>query len=172
MENTTVNRRKAIKSALLGIGGLTVLPAIPWGASAHTPTPFWTHQPRLTAPVFPWKDYPLKAKLNANENKFGPSTATQKAILSSVNSGNLYAHQEVIELTKMLADKEGVKPEQIMLGPGSTDLLEKIAVISFMDGTGNIVSADPAYMSVVRSAQRVGATWKNIPANAREMIKP
>ena len=166
MENTSLNRRKVLKSALLGIGGLSTLSAIPWGANAETTTPFWTNKPRLVAPGFSWKDYPLKAKLNANENKFGPSTATKEAILSSVNGGNFYAHEEVMELTKMLADKEGVKPEQIMLGPGSTDLLEKIAVISFMDGTGNIVSADPAYMSVVRSAQRVGATWKNIPGNA------
>ena len=165
MENL-MNRRGLLKSGILAAGGLTLGTALPWGALANSSKkPFWTNTPRMTTRPFNWWDYPLKAKLNANENKFGPSPKARLAAIDAVSGGNYYAHKEVLELTNILAEKEGVKPEQIILGPGSTDLLEKTGVIMFMSGSGNIVSADPAYMSVVRTAQRVGAEWKNIPCN-------
>ncbi len=163
--NHSINRRTLLKKAALAAGGATFGAALPWGAVA-TPRlgrePFWYNTPRALVRPFPYSDYPLKAKLNANENKFGPSTLAKDAIIQYAGKGNLYAHKEVMELMALIAEKEGVKPEQVILGPGSTDLLEKIAVMSFMDGKGNVISADPAYMSVVRSAQRVGAQWKNI----------
>ena len=49
-----------------------------------------------------------------------------------------------------------------MMGPGSSDLLEKTAMVLFMNG-GNVVSADPAYMSLIRVAEAVGGTWKPVP---------
>lgn len=164
--NSKLSRRDWLRSSSLAMGGAAVAAALPWGATANTKQAFWENTPRMTTRPFNWMDYPLKAKLNANENKYGPSKMAQLAIVDSAKGGNFYAHKEVKDLVKILADKEGVKPEQIMLGPGSTDLLEKVAVISFMDGKGNVVSADPAYMSVVRSAQNVGAKWKNIPCKA------
>ena len=48
-----------------------------------------------------------------------------------------------------IADFEGVSAKNIMMGPGSSDLLEKTAMVLFMNG-GNVVSADPAYMSLIR----------------------
>jgi len=47
------------------------------------------------------------------------------------------------------------------MGPGSSDLLEKTAMVFFQNG-GNIVSADPAYMSLIKVAEATGATWKPI----------
>lgn len=163
-----MSRRNWLKSSSLAMGGAAFAASLPWGAKAAPSlqhAPFWLNEPRLkTRKTIDWWSYPLKAKLNANENKYGPSKEAQLALIEAASGGNFYAHKEVMTLVEMLADKEGVKPEQIMIGPGSTDLLEKIAVITFMDGKGNVVSADPAYMSVVRSAQNVGAKWKNIPS--------
>ncbi|WP_332914255.1 histidinol-phosphate transaminase [Algoriphagus boritolerans] len=65
----------------------------------------------------------------------------------------------------MIAEKEGVSEECIMLGPGSTDLLEKLAITRFQHG-GNIVSADPSYMSVMNTAQAMGGNWKPVPLAA------
>ena len=162
-----LNRRSMLSKSSIALGSLAVSTSLPWGAGATSNLErnnFWEYKPRLTTrKTINWWDYPLKAKLNANENKFGPSLKAQMAVIESAKRGNFYAHSQVTELKKILADKEGVKPDQIMIGPGSTDLLEKIAVIFFMKDKGNIISADPAYMSVVRSAQNVGAKWKNIP---------
>jgi histidinol-phosphate aminotransferase len=106
--------------------------------------------------------YNLKARLLANENPYGPSDKTKLAIYDTISMGNRYGHGFADELISLIAEKEGVPEDHIVLGPGSSDLLEKTAVTMFMKG-GNIVSADPAYMSIIKSAESMGATWKAIP---------
>ena len=61
-----------------------------------------------------------------------------------------------------ISDYEGVKTENVLMGPGSSDILEKTAMLYFGKGD-NVVSADPAYMSLVKVAQAMGAEWKGIP---------
>lgn len=68
-------------------------------------------------------------------------------------------------MMETLAKKEGVDPKQVLLAAGSTDILEKTAFALCMKG-GNVVSADPSYLSLVKTAQAIGATWKNIPLRA------
>lgn len=104
----------------------------------------------------------LKARLLANENPYGPSDKARLAIMESVSSGNRYGHQDAAKLIAMIAEKEGVTEDHVLLGPGSTDLLEKTAIVQFREG-GNIVSADPAYMSLIKTALAFDADWKSIP---------
>lgn len=104
----------------------------------------------------------LVAKLNANENPYGPSPMALEAFKNAAAGGNRYAWMELFQLMGKIADFEGVQSKNIMMGPGSSDLLEKTAMVLFMNG-GNIVSADPAYMSLIRVAESVGATWKPVP---------
>ncbi len=104
----------------------------------------------------------LKARLLANENPYGPSDKVRLAIMESAGIGNRYGHTAAAKLIDMIAEKEGVTPEHIMLGPGSTDMLEKTAITHFIDG-GNIVSADPAYMSLIKTAMAFKAEWKSVP---------
>ena len=104
----------------------------------------------------------MQARLLANENPYGPSSITQKAIIDAVSKGNRYGHSESAELIDMIAKKEGVSKDAIMIGPGSSDLLEKTAITHFLKG-GNIVSADPAYMSIIKTAESMQAQWKPVP---------
>lgn len=104
----------------------------------------------------------LKARLLANENPYGPSDITKQAISNAISKGNRYGHAQADELISLLADKEGVPKEYIMLGPGSSDLLEKVGITHFIDG-GNIVAADPTYMSIIKTANSFGAEWKKVP---------
>ena len=41
-------------------------------------------------------------------------------------------------------------------------MLEKVAITSFIDG-GNVVSADPAYMALIKTALAFKADWKSVP---------
>ncbi len=107
----------------------------------------------------------LQARLSANENPYGPSDAVRKAVADAVGFGNRYGHEDAARLIELIAEKEGVTRDYIMLGPGSTDLLEKTAISLFLKG-GNIVSADPSYMSIVNTARAIGATWKPVPLAA------
>ncbi len=110
---------------------------------------------------FPAETAVLKAKLNANENPFGPSEMVQQAIQKSIKLGNRYAFGELGVLRELLAQKEGVKPEQILIGAGSTEMLEKIAVTLFKE-EGEVISASPAYMSLIGTSIAVGAEWKPV----------
>lgn len=71
------SRRDWLRSSTLALGGTAIAASLPWGAMASTSKPFWNNTPRMTTRPFNWWEYPLKAKLNANENKFGPSKMAQ-----------------------------------------------------------------------------------------------
>jgi histidinol-phosphate aminotransferase len=167
-----MQRRKLLKSGLFTLGALSGLPQLSLGAFANQSVELDTKGNIIRSPmvreVLPGfrKDPPaLLAKLNANENPYGPSDAAQKAVMESVVRGNRYAWQELFDLVEKIAQKEGVPANHIMMGPGSSDLLEKVALIAFMKG-GNLVSADPTYMSLVNVSKAVGATWKAVPCKA------
>lgn len=104
----------------------------------------------------------MKARLLANENPWGPSKKAIAALQESAAKGNRYVYNSSKKMVDLLAEKEGVTSEQILISAGSTDILEKTAFALCMKG-GNVISADPSYLSLVMTAQAIGATWKNIP---------
>lgn len=104
----------------------------------------------------------MKARLLANENPWGPSKKAVAAIAESASKGNRYVYGSTKKMIEMLAEKEGVGQENILMAAGSTDILEKTAFALCLKG-GNVISADPSYLSLVRTATSIGATWKNLP---------
>ncbi|MCC5932242.1 MAG: histidinol-phosphate aminotransferase family protein [Cyclobacteriaceae bacterium] len=164
----SLSRRNLLKS------GLSTLVAIPFaspllaGAFNNIPLPIDEQGRIVYTPLFKenilksYSDRPSVVRLNANENPYGPSQSAREAILQSIDYGNRYAWQALYELTEKIAEKEKVNAECIMMGPGSSDLLEKVAMVVFNKG-GNLISADPCYMSIVRVAEATGAKWKNVP---------
>ena len=159
--STSFSRRDWLKSSILAASGFMAAPAF-----ASIPEKnLIQYSPNSTLreflPDVNLAETRLIARLNANENPYGPSPKVVQAIANSVAEGNRYGHGDANTLIQMIAEKEGVKPSNIMLGPGSTDLLEKIAITRFQHG-GNIVSADPSYMSVMNTAQSMGGTWKPV----------
>lgn len=104
----------------------------------------------------------LKARLLANENPYGPSSMARLAMLENVKMGNRYGHGESADLISLLAEMEGVPEDHILLGPGSSDLLEKTAIVMFHKG-GNVVAADPSYMSLIKTALYFEADLKAVP---------
>lgn len=150
-------------------GGMMVAPHMSLGEQARVPLKFDAKGNALYSPFF--KEYvhrsfpdpkKIKAKLNANENPYGPSPKAVAALKGVAPKGNRYAWFELFELIDRIAIKEGLTAENILMGPGSSDLLEKTAMVLFLEG-GNVVSADPSYMSLIRVAEAVGASWKGVP---------
>ncbi|GAB2787119.1 histidinol-phosphate transaminase [Rhabdobacter roseus] len=170
--NQKLNRRDLLKSGLMTLGGLAVAPHLTAGAFGDSSLTLDPEQRIYRSPMV--REYFLDntnapkivAKLNANENPYGPPMSARKAVAESVERGNRYAWQEMYDLIGKIAKKEGVTPEHIMMGPGSSDLLEKVALVLFMNGKGNVVSADPCYMSLVNVAKTVGASWKAVPCTS------
>ncbi|WP_218145427.1 pyridoxal phosphate-dependent aminotransferase [Parapedobacter koreensis] len=160
------NRRTWIKSSLLAAGGLALAPSLSLGKNNAATAPA-SPQGLLRDITLPWDETApaMQARLSANENPYGPSELVRKAVADAVGFGNRYGHEDAARLIDMIAEKEGVTRDYIMLGPGSTDLLEKTAISLFLKG-GNIVSADPSYMSMMNTTRAIGGTWKPVPLTA------
>jgi len=156
-----MNRRAWLRSSLIAAGSVSLMPkmgnSMPF-AKQTSQSVIW----EVDHPSYYGMPPEITAKLNANENPYGPASGVKKAISEAVGLGNRYGHGDAAILIDMIAKKEGVTKDHIMLGPGSTDLLEKTAITRFLHG-GNIVSADPSYMSLINTAQAIGADWKAVP---------
>lgn len=158
-----------MKSSALTLGAATLLPYLSYG---ETPKAAIKLDARGNFPYSPFfKEFvprelaepkQVMARLMANENPYGPTPMALEAFKEAAASGNRYAWGELFALIDKIAAKEGLTKDNILMGPGSSDLLEKVGVIFFMNG-GNIVSADPSYMSMMQVAQAVGAEWKGVP---------
>ena len=169
METKKINRRDWLKTGILTAGGITLFPHFGIAETAKAKLTLDAEGNALYSPFFKEyipKSFPdenkLLAKLNANENPYGPSPKAIEALKAVAQKGNRYAWKELFELVDKIALKEGVSAKNIMMGPGSSDLLEKTALVLFLNG-GNVVSADPSYMSLVRVAEATGASWKAVP---------
>lgn len=160
--NSNLNRRTWLKTSALAAGGLvtglSLLDKPAFGMKPYNGS-YALREQFLIPPAIKEE---LKARLLANENPWGPSKKAIAAIKDAAVLGNRYVYNSSLEMEELLAKKENVAPDQILLSAGSTDILEKIAFALCMKG-GNVVSADPSYLSLVKTATSIGATWKNIP---------
>ena len=170
--NQKIDRRNLLKSGLLAIGGMTLAPHLSIGAFENQPFSLDPENRIFRSPMVrehylanDLKAPKIVARLSSNENPYGPPVSAQKAVADAVKNGNRYAGRDMFELIEKIAKKEGVTPDHLMVAPGSSDLLEKVAIVLFMNG-GNIVSADPCYMSMIKVAESVGAKWKAIPCTS------
>jgi histidinol-phosphate aminotransferase len=163
-----LNRRNILKTGLATISGMALAPHFSQGAFSGTSFKIDKQNRLYYSPLArehfldERPNVSVMTRLNANENPYGPPESTKKAVAESVSGGNRYSWKELATLVDKIAKKEGVSPDHIMMGPGSSDLLEKVAIVLFMNG-GNLVSADPTYMSLIKVAEAMGAKWKAIP---------
>ncbi|RDV13476.1 aminotransferase class I/II-fold pyridoxal phosphate-dependent enzyme [Pontibacter diazotrophicus] len=156
---TELNRRDWIRSSALIAAGLYAvgLPNLAKAAPASLLVPPRADMHKILA------DLPrMQARLTSNENPFGPSDKAKKALLEAVNEGNRYARERIMSLRSAIAKEEGVSEEHVMLGAGSSDIL-LAAALNYASKGGAILSADPTYASLVRSAVDVGAGWEKVP---------
>lgn len=160
----TMTRRNWIKTSALLSGGATLFTGLI--------TPIKTKAEKMILSSRVKKDeeliaeFPkLKARLLANENPFGPSAKAKKAIQEATALSYQYPFLTLIELKKKIAEYEGVKEEQIILGAGSSPLLQGAALhFSHLNTGGNIVTADPSYDDLPSKAEAFNSTkWVKVP---------
>jgi len=162
--SSTLSRRNWLRKATLAGAGLAAAPLAMKAAPGLLPR---HASVREIMPSLEWEKAhttampELKARLLANENPWGPSPDARLAIMEAAASGNRYQHEAASNLRTMIAKFEGVPEDHILLAPGSSDVLEKMAIMHFMNG-GNLVAADPAYMSLIKTAVAMKADWKKV----------
>jgi histidinol-phosphate aminotransferase len=104
--------------------------------------------------------------LYRNENPYGPSEKVLGVLRESVASGNRYPRTEYDTLIGKLAVLHTVKPEQIVLGCGSGEILG-MAALSFLKPGRKLVQAAPTFPSLGKFAQAAGVEVVSIPLNKR-----
>ncbi len=166
--STSINRRQLLRSGFLAVSACSVIPAYSWGRNLKhfdlDSKGRLIHSPFLREYTLPLNRH-LKdpvLRLHSNENPYGPSPNAVEAVRENAPMGNWYAWDAEDEMKEILAEKEGVSPDHIMITPGSTQILQDAAIFFFRNG-GNLVSADPTFMTIIRVARTAGAEWKAIP---------
>lgn len=104
--------------------------------------------------------------LNRNESAYGPSTAALAAIRASFLTANRYPTSEYASLTEKIAAFHRVKPEQIVLGAGSREIL-RMAAAAYLSHSKPLVLARPTYEPIAGFATALNAEIKTVPLNAR-----
>lgn len=156
----SISRRDWFKSSLALTAGIAVTPAFV--------------QSLMAAPVSEAERYFFahaklngqKVRLNSNENPYGPSDKAREAVKQSLSQGNRYAFNEMEELRKLLAAREGVDPSWILLGAGSGELLCQTGIAYGLEG-GRVLSAYPTFTLLMNYAQQMNATWDKVDLNEK-----
>jgi histidinol-phosphate aminotransferase len=86
-------------------------------------------------------------KLASNENPWGPTEAVKARLMdiiagSELESLALYPVSDGHYLRRAIAARKGVDPSQVVLGNGSSELLELVAKAAFLEGGSAVI---PAY---------------------------
>src|SRR5262247_879504 len=156
MLKTDIARRKFMGTiaALLGYAGLA-----PLGLSAQT-------RSRQTAAAaksaFDKKtDYDKFAKLANNENPYGPSETVMKAMNDAWRYANRYQYPDG-GIVEAIAEHHSVKPENILLGCGSSEIL-KIVDDAFLPDHKVVIGVEPTYETVYRYATNSRAKAITLP---------
>ncbi len=103
-------------------------------------------------------------KLSSNENPYGPSKRVREAILNNFDNACRYPFGMLRELVEMIAEKEGVSKDHIVVTGGSTEGLKAAGLTYGLDG-GELIAADPTFQSMLRYAENFGAHVHRVPVD-------
>ncbi|WP_373549579.1 histidinol-phosphate transaminase [Haliscomenobacter sp.] len=107
--------------------------------------------------------------LNSNENPYGPSPLARAAMAKSINSSNRYNWQLTSDLVEVLAKKNKVSAKNILIGAGSTEIIDLVVRLS-ASTKGNLVTANPSYDNWIPTAKKLGLQAIKVPLNANKEL--
>ncbi len=144
------SRRAFLQQLSMGAGSAALLQGTLAGKLFASPEP-----QRLTS-------IPGAIRLNGNENAYGPLPSAMKAMQRALAEGNRYPFGRYEPLSESVATHLGVKPEQIVLGAGSTEHL-LMSARAFCSGGKNVVVADPTFESIGDYVKNMGGEVRRVP---------
>jgi histidinol-phosphate aminotransferase len=106
-------------------------------------------------------EYDAFAKLASNENNWGPPESVTKAMNYGQKYANRYGYPDG-NVLQAIADHHRVKPENILLTAGSSEVLQVVGT-TFLLGGKKVVGADPTYATVFQHATNIKAEGIKLP---------
>jgi histidinol-phosphate aminotransferase len=101
-------------------------------------------------------------KLASNEGPFGPFPEALDAIAEAGPELNRYPDGGAYRLRQTLAERHGVRFEEIALGAGADGIVDGLAQVSLGPGD-EVVLGWPSFPSYVITARKLGATAVTVP---------
>jgi len=101
-------------------------------------------------------------KLASNENPLGPSPRAVSAMKKSLSRVNLYPDGSGFYLKKVLAKRLKMKPENIILGSGTDEIIEIIGK-TFLDPVDEIIVSEHAFIRYEMAGELMGCQVKRVP---------
>lgn len=145
------NRRNWLKQTGLGIAGLGMIPFEGFAISTGNDS----IEEKNEGPI----------RLRSNENPYGPSVSARKAMRDSINASNRYNWELYDELIAKIAQKHTLTYENILLGAGSSEILNQVALYC-SNKTGNLIIADTTFDYWTITAENAGLKKIAIPLTA------
>jgi histidinol-phosphate aminotransferase len=103
--------------------------------------------------------------LSSNENPLGTPRPVLDAVRAAFTTIGRYPQGDLESVAERLAGKHGVKPENILIGSGSTQLLRTSTHV-FCSRTSGLVAAIPAYEECAGYAQLMNYPVTGVKLNA------
>jgi len=147
-----VSRRNALRKI-----GATAFAgaALPWLGSSH-------HAVLVNSLTSEERTGPIR--LDKNENPYGPSAKAVAAMQEALGYAHRYPDGDA--LREKIAILHKVKPQQVVLGCGSSEILS-MACDAFLSADKKLVLASPTYGLMAQYAARKGAQVSAVPLTPR-----
>lgn len=101
------------------------------------------------------------ARLIANENPYGPSESARKAAIEALPTAWQYPMGNDKKLKELIAAREGLAPENVMVGLGSGEILQIAGMV--FGANSRVVAAKPTFNFLQEYARKCGATIVEVP---------
>lgn len=142
-----VSRRRFVGGLAAAVGAL--------GATGQASSPSQAPQVRQARPRLTIQEYDAAAKLAYNENPFGPPESVVKAMASAHRFGNRYNYPDA-DIVEEIAAHHGVTRENVLLGAGSSEILQ-VTGRTFLPGGRKVLGVAPTFAEVYEYASGVRA---------------
>jgi len=111
----------------------------------------------------------LPIRLSSNENPYGPSPLSRAAMIENINISNRYNWELSTELIKAVAKKNNISTSNILLGAGSTEILDLVTRLS-SSKKGSFLIADPSYSYWTEAAEKLGLKKITVPLTKSKQL--
>ena len=101
-------------------------------------------------------------KLASNENALGPSPKAIKAIAASLSTLHRYPDGSCYYLAQSLAGKLGVKPQELVFGNGSNEVID-LLVSTFLAPGQEVITSHPTFLVYHKMVQARGGINRVVP---------
>ncbi len=146
--NKHITRRDWLNRSAAVLGGTLLSSVTGYNPLYSTPISWSTNEP---------------IRMMYNENPYGPSQIARKAMQKAFSESNLYSMTPAkAEFKALIAKLNGVKPSQVVIGFGSTEILKKAALMNGIDG-GELVSPTLTFEEINHYADTLNMSIKRVP---------